>query len=177
MVDHFRPKTINLMKLNTKIIIFLSVSLLFVAVAFWQTMRPFSIAPAVVFKTITGDTIALSDLKGKPVLVTFWASDCRSCMQEIPDFIHLHQQFKSQDLTIIAVAMSYDPPNQVLNVVQEKQIPYKIALDPQGELGKAFGNVQFTPSLFLIDKFGKLVLQKTGLVALSELQKHILALE
>ncbi|WP_347989428.1 TlpA disulfide reductase family protein [Methylomonas sp. AM2-LC] len=164
------------MKNYNKIIILLLVSLLVVLGAFWQTGSSVSIAPGVVFKTITGETIALSELKGKPVLVTFWASDCHSCIQEIPDFIQLHQQFKSQELTIIAVAMSYDPPNQVLNVAQEKHIPYKVALDPQGELGTAFGNVQFTPSLFLFDKLGQLVFQKTGLVALSELQKHILAL-
>ncbi|MGZ4982242.1 MAG: peroxiredoxin family protein, partial [Methylobacter sp.] len=66
-------------------------------------------APDVTFTTITGQKIALKDFRGKPVIVTFWATDCPSCIQEIPDLIDLYTQYHAAGLEMIAVAMYYDP--------------------------------------------------------------------
>jgi len=129
-----------------------------------------TVAPAAVFKTLKGETIAMTDLKGKPVLITFWATDCSSCLQEIPDLIALHQQYSPLGLTIIAVAMPYDPPNHVLELSTAKQLPYAIALDPTAQHTQAFGNVQFTPTSFLIDRDGKVAMQHTGRFKLAEVQ-------
>ena len=130
-------------------------------------------APNAVFKTIKGQTLALAELKGKPVLVTFWASDCPSCLEEIPDLIALHQKFSGQGLTIIAVAMDYDPPNQVVELSNARQLPYAVALDPSAELAQAFGNIRFTPTSFLIDKNGMVVAEKIGKFDLAELQEWL----
>ena len=144
--------------------------LLAITVWYWQT-QTLSPAPDVVFKTLNGETIALAELKGKPVLVTFWATDCQACLEEIPYLISLHRQYNQQGLTIIAVAMYYDPPNHVQEMATAKQLPYAVALDPAAELAKAFGNVQFTPTTFLIDKNGMTVMHKIGGFDLSTLQK------
>jgi peroxiredoxin len=130
-------------------------------------------APDAVFKTISGETISLAALHGKPVLVTFWATDCGSCLQEIPDLIALHRQYSPEGLTIIAVAMSYDPPNRVLEMTNEKQLPYAVALDPIAEHALAFGNVQFTPTSFLLDRQGGVVMQKTGRFDLAEVREML----
>jgi len=71
----------------------LTVSLVaMIAMWFWQT-QTVRTAPDVSFKTISGDTIRLADLKGKPTLVTFWATDCPGCIEEIPHLTALHNEF------------------------------------------------------------------------------------
>lgn len=81
-------------------------------------------APDSTFTTITGKRISLSQLRGKPVLVTFWATDCPSCLEEIPHLIDIYQHFHPLGLEIIAVAMIYDPPSRVVAMTQAMQIPY-----------------------------------------------------
>jgi len=168
-------KTISLlgaMNIKPKLGYFLIFGLLVVGTWYSRTPSP-QRAPAAVFKTINGDSINLSALQGKPVLITFWASDCASCLLEIPDLIDLHQEFNPQGLTIIAVAMYYDPPNHVLETVNSRQLPYAVALDPMAEHAQAFGNVQFTPTSFLIDKQGLIVMQKIGRFDLAAVQVQL----
>jgi peroxiredoxin len=130
-------------------------------------------APDVAFSTITGHKIALNALQGKPVIVTFWATDCAECLREIPDLIELYKQYHQQGLEIIAVAMDYDPPNHVIDLSKDLQLPYHVALDITGEQARAFGHVQLTPTTFLITPSGLIDLQKTGAFDLSELKSHI----
>lgn len=125
--------------------------------------------PDVNFTTLKGQTITSSELRGKLVLVNFWATDCPTCLEEIPHLIDLHRQFAQRDLMIIAVAMHYDPPNRVLSMANSKQLPYAIALDPNEDLSKAFGHVQFTPTSFLIDREGHIILHKIGALEPAEL--------
>lgn len=138
----------------------------------WQSNLP-KLAPDVSFITIKGEKIALKNLRGKPVLVTFWATDCPSCVKEINDFIALYQQFHTQGLEIIAVAMYYDPPNHVVEMTTAKQIPYKVALDLNAELAYAFGRIQLTPTTLLINPQGLIVLKKTGRFELADMQQRI----
>lgn len=159
------------MKPKQKLGLFLTIGLLALGVAWYSQIRILPVAPNALFKTIKGESIALADLKGKPVLVTFWATDCPSCIEEIPHLINLHQQFNPLGLTIIAVAMYYDPPNRVLEMAEAKQLPYAVALDPIGEHAKAFGNVQYTPTSFLIDSSGMIVMQKVGVLDLASLHE------
>ncbi len=126
-------------------------------------------APDVIFSTITGKKIALHDLRGKPVIVTFWATDCASCLKEIPHLIELYQQYHAKGLEIIAVAMAYDPPNHVIDMTHAQQLPYDVALDLQAENAHAFGDVSLTPTTFLIAPDGSIALQKTGLFDLTEM--------
>ena len=157
-----------------KNIIALFTFLLFLATSYWywqtQTVRP---APNVSFTTIKGKTLVLNELKSKPVIVTFWATDCPGCIEEIPHLISLHTQYSQQGLNIIAVAMDYDPPNHVLAMAKSKQLPYAVALDPTAELAEAFGNVRLTPTTFLIDKSGNIVMQKVGVFDLEDMQQRI----
>jgi thiol-disulfide isomerase/thioredoxin len=131
------------------------------------------IAPETTFSTITGKKIALSELRGKPVIVTFWATDCASCIKEIPQLIALYQQYHEQGLEIIAVAMAYDPPNHVLELSHAQQLPYDVALDLQSENAHAFGDVSLTPTTFLIAPDGAIALQKTGLFDLTEMKTQL----
>ena len=129
--------------------------------------------PDSVFTTITGKKIALQQLRGKPVLVTFWATDCPSCIDEIPYFIELYNAYHDSGLDIFAIAMVYDPPSRVVAMTQGKQIPYHVVLDVNSQHAKAFGDVQLTPSTFLISPEGRLVMKKVGLIDQPALKTQI----
>lgn len=143
-----------------------------VASVFWKPQRILS-APDVIFTTIRGEKIALKNLRGKPVLVTFWATDCPSCVKEVNDFMDLYQQFHGKGLEIIAVAMAYDPPNHVLEMTQAKQIPYHVALDLRSEHASAFGKIEAIPNTFLINPAGQIVFNKIGNFDLEEMKQRI----
>ena len=161
------------MKLQFKLIAFSLMCLFSVAgVVFWYKQTS-TLAPAVVFKTIKGETVALAELKGKPVLVTFWATDCPACIEEIPHLIDLHQYSSPQGLVIIAVSMYYDPPNHVVTMANSRQLPYAVALDPDAEMANAFGGVQFTPSSFLIDRDGNIILRKLGALDFNDVKARL----
>ncbi len=119
-------------------------------------------APDVIFTTITGQKIELRKLTGKPVVISFWATDCASCIEEVPLLIKLYQNYHQQGLEIIAVNMYYDPPNHIVEMTEALQIPYHVALDLKAEHARAFGKVQLTPNSFLISPEGKIIWQKTG---------------
>lgn len=158
------------MTFKTKYGLLLIASLLAISFIYWYSVK-LSPAPEVIFKTIKGETIAMADLKGKPVLVTFWASDCPSCIAEIPDLINLHQQYSAQGFTIIAVAVSYDPPNQVLAIANARQLPYPVALDLSAEIALAFGKVALTPTSFFINKKGEIAMKTTGMLDMAALRE------
>ena len=119
-------------------------------------------APAVTFVTIKGEKIAINDLRGKVVLVNFWATDCPICLKEMPRLIETHHKYQGQSYETVAVAMWYDPPNRVANYVEKNRLPFKMAFDPIGEHAKAFGDVTLTPTTFIIDKRGNIVKRILG---------------
>ena len=119
-------------------------------------------APTVTFTTLEGKPIALDSLRGKVVLVNFWATSCPGCIKEMPGMVQIYKAYKDKGFEIIAVAMSYDPPNYVLNFVQTRQLPFPVALDVDGAHARAFGNVQLTPTSFIVGKDGSVLEQKIG---------------
>jgi peroxiredoxin len=80
----------------------------------------------------------------------------------MPDIVATYKKYQAQGFETIAVAMRHDPPNYVLNYTEKNRLPFKVALDPMGELAKAFGEVKLTPTTFIIDKQGKLVMRILG---------------
>jgi peroxiredoxin len=119
-------------------------------------------APQATFVSLTGETITTGGLKGKVVLVNFWATDCVPCVKEMPDLVRIYNRYRGHGFEFIAVAMKHDPPHYVVKYAEANRLPFKVALDPMGELAKAFGNVKLTPTTFVIDKRGTIVLKITG---------------
>lgn len=136
-----------------------AVALTFAGFAIWSAEPA---APEVTFVSLKGEKITTDSLRGKVVLVNFWATDCVTCIKEMPDITATHLKYRAQGFETIAVAMRHDPPNYVLNYVEKNRLPFTVALDPMGELAKAFGEVKLTPTTFVIDKRGKLVTRILG---------------
>lgn len=119
-------------------------------------------APEVRFMTLAGESIMTSQLRGKVVLVNFWATSCSVCLREMPRLIATHRRFDGERFETIAVAMEYDPPNRVKAYADAEALPFKVALDAGGLVAKAFGDVRATPTTYLINKRGEIVRKYLG---------------
>lgn len=119
-------------------------------------------APQVIFVSLKGDRITTADLRGRVVLVNFWATDCAVCLKEMPQIVTTHEKYRGRGFETVAVAMRHDPPNYVVAYVEKHALPFTVALDPVGDLAKAFGDVNLTPTTFVIDRRGNLVARILG---------------
>lgn len=133
-------------------------------------------APDITVTTLQGEKLSLAGLRGQPVLVTFWASTCTSCIREMPHLIELYNDLAPNGLEVIGIAMAYDPPNRVIELSKARQIPYPLVLDINSAAAKAFGDVSVTPSSFLIAPDGRIVLQKTGKLDTQKIRVLVLEL-
>lgn len=115
-----------------------------------------------VFTTINGKKISMESLKGKVVLVNFWATDCTSCVNEMPDLINTYNKYHNKGFEIIAVAMSYDPPAQVVNFATQKRLPFPVMHDGYAEIARKFGDVNITPTAYIYGKEGKRIQDTVG---------------
>ncbi len=143
---------------------------------FWQSSPPVINAAQAVFKITNGDSFSVADFRGQPLLVNFWQSHCRPCMEEIPLFADLYRELSPRGFRVIGVVMYYDRPDQALAVAKRMQIPYPIAIDIDAKVATAFGNVKPTPTTFLIAPDGQVVFQRTGLVPIKKLRNRILGM-
>lgn len=123
----------------------------------------------VVFTTINGEKISMKSLKGKVVLVSFWATDCVSCVKEMPDLIKTYNQYNKKGLEIIAVAMPYDPPLQVVNFAKQKELPFPVMHDSYAEITQKFGGVSVTPTAYLYNKDGNRIQRAVGILNFNKL--------
>lgn len=158
--------------LNTKFkkwLVPLIALLLFVGLAVAVMQKPQ--APEVTFTTLDGQKISMQALRGKTVLVNFWATDCPGCIKEMPELIDTYQQYKDKNFVVIAVAMPYDPPAQVANYTREKNLPFAVMHDGYGEMVKAFGDVNLTPTSFIFDAQGNRLQKVIGELNFTELRK------
>src|SRR4030095_16443915 len=105
---------------------------------------------------LNGKLWDLRDLKGKVVLVNFWATWCPPCRKEMPDLKALANRFKDQDLIILAI--SDESQDDLGRFVAAEQIPFPVLLDPGGKAKDAF-LVKGIPATFLYDRSGQLAAQ------------------
>ncbi len=139
----------------------------------WLSPQGLKQAPNLSVRTLEGTQIDLATLRGKPVLVTFWATSCPGCVKEIPHLIELHNEYGPQGLQMLAIAMDYDPPNHVMAMRDARKLPYPIVLDIDGSAARAFGDVQLTPTSFLIAPDGRIVRHKIGELDMAEVRAQL----
>jgi peroxiredoxin len=105
---------------------------------------------------LQGKTWTLKELKGKVVLVNFWATWCPPCRKEMPDLNTLYQRFKDQGFVILAI--SDEEAGKVKPFIAERKISYPVMLDPGRKVNELF-QVEGIPKSFVYDREGKLVAQ------------------
>jgi len=135
-------------------------------------------APSVGYTLLDGTQSSTGQLRGKVVLVNFWATSCATCVHEMPQIVATHQKYKDRGYDTLAVAMSYDPPAYVINYAETRKLPFGVAIDNTGGIAKRFGNVQLTPTSVLINRRGEIVKRFVGepdFAALHQLVEKLLA--
>lgn len=145
-----------------KILLAIAILVVVAGVAIWQLPSAAKTAPDVTFTTLEGEQFTTQDLRGKVVLVKFWATSCVTCVAQMPDNIKNYNNLKERGYETVAVAMQYDPPNYVKNFAESRQLPFKVAIDATGDIARAFGDVKLTPTAFLIDKQGNIIRRYLG---------------
>ncbi len=114
-------------------------------------------APDFTLKDAEGKPLKLSDLRGKVVLLNFWATWCGPCALEIPWFVEFQQQFKNRGLEIVGVSMDDDGWTAVKPYIAEHKINYHVLLG-NDSVSQLYGGVESLPTTFIIDRDGKFAL-------------------
>lgn len=130
----------------------------------WLLLRApgFGAAPESKFVLLDGSNLTTSDLRGRVVLVNFWATTCVSCVAEMPKLVATHDKFRARGFETVAVAMSYDPPSYVVHFAQTRKLPFKVAIDNTGSVASAWGDVRLTPTTYVVNKRGEIVKRYVG---------------
>ncbi len=133
-----------------------------------------AIAPDFTLKTVDGKELRLSDLRGKAVVLNFWATWCPPCKIEIPWFEDLQKQYASQGLVILGVAMDDNAKSVVPPFVQKMDINYPVVFGTD-QVADEYGGVEGLPTTFYIGRDGKIVKTVAGLVSHHEIEENIKA--
>ena len=130
-------------------------------------------APDSTFVLLDGSKKQTQDLRGQVALVNFWATSCVTCVAEMPEVIRTYEKYKGKGFSTVAVAMQYDPPSYVVNFATSRKLPFDVAIDNTGAVAKAWGDIQITPTTFLINKRGEIVKRFVGTPDFAELHNLI----
>jgi len=128
----------------------------------WAGSQALSPAPSVKYTLLDGQQLSSAQWQGRVMLVNFWATSCSTCVAEMPQIMATHEKFKAQGFQTLAVAMSYDPPAYVASFAETRKLPFGVAIDNTGDIARSFGQVQLTPTTFLINKRGEIVKRYVG---------------
>ena len=131
------------------------------------------LAPDFALASLDGKTtIHLSDYRGKAVLLNFWATWCVPCKIEMPWFVELQNEYGSQGLQVVGVAMDDASPEDIAKFAKDMGVNYPIAIGKES-VGDAYGGVQFLPATFYIGRDGKVIDKVFGLKGKHEIQDDI----
>ena len=132
-------------------------------------------APNFTLVDSNGAKVTLASLKGKVVLLNFWATWCGTCQVEIPWFIEFNKTYKALGLAVVGVSMDEDGWKSVKPYLTTKKIDYPIVVGTE-DVAKAYGGVDSLPSTFIIDRDGKIAFSHSGLVGKDTYETEIRSL-
>ncbi len=157
-----------------KLYSFAAVAVLLAAGAFgYHVMAASTPAPDARYVLLDGSTVDTQAMKGRVTLVNFWATSCVTCVAEMPRIIATHDKYSAQGYDTLAVAMQYDPPSYVVNFAETRRLPFRVAIDNTGSVAKAWGDIQLTPTTFVVNKRGEIVKRYVGEPDFAELHRLI----
>jgi len=143
----------------------------------WYHRFGFIYAPNINLATLRGGhTINLSKLEGKPILLTVWASNCPDCLHEIPHLEDLDLELSQKGLQIVGVAVYWDKLERLRDLVQSEELPYPVVYDGDKKIFHAIGGYGATPTTFLINPQGRVVMKKIGKMNITTVRKTVLAM-
>ncbi len=109
-------------------------------------------APSFSLKALDGTKVALKDIKGNPIILTFWATWCTPCKEELPTLARFAAE-KKDPLIILTMAIDGENKNKVRRFVEENKINLPVLLDEKEQIARTYG-VRMVPTTFLINREG-----------------------
>lgn len=128
-------------------------------------------APDFTLPDVEGHRVSLSSLRGRVVLLDFWATWCEPCLEELPDLSRFHEAYKNKGFTIVGVSMDAEGVGVVGPFTRQNKIPYPILI-ANGDLPAGYAIPGF-PAAFLIDKEGMIVRRYLGPKSYEELERDV----
>ncbi|HTP80158.1 MAG TPA: TlpA disulfide reductase family protein [Bacteroidota bacterium] len=129
-------------------------------------------APNFSLKTADGLVVELQKLRGKVVVINFWATWCGPCRAEIPGFVDVYERYKSKGLEVIGISVDNGGWTDVQPFVKRYGIPYPIVLD-DGKTVRRYGNIAAIPTTFIIDQKGFIVERHIGSIPRDEFEAMV----
>jgi thiol-disulfide isomerase/thioredoxin len=120
------------------------------------------LAPDFELAGLDGKNLKLSDLRGKAVLLNFWATYCGPCKFEMPWFVELQKEYGPQGFQILGVAMDDASNEDIAKFAKEMGVNYPILLG-KDSVASSYGGVSVLPTTFFIDRDGKIIAREFGL--------------
>lgn len=139
----------------------------------YHVMASPTLAPDAQYVLLDGSKIDTQALKGRVTLVNFWATSCVTCVAEMPRIVETHVKYHGRGYETLAVAMQYDPPSYVVNFAETRKLPFRVAIDNTGSVARAWGDIQLTPTTFVVNKRGEIVKRYVGEPDFAELHRLI----
>ncbi len=124
-------------------------------------------APDFTLLNLNGDTVSLTDYKGKVILLNFFATYCPPCRAEIPDFVKLQDRYGSKGFVVIGISVDPNGMQILPNFISKLRINYPVLLATNKVL-RDYGNIDLLPTTFIIDREQKIIKQFTGMVTDSD---------
>jgi peroxiredoxin len=129
-------------------------------------------APDFVLTDLQGHTVKLSDLRGKAVVLNFWATWCPPCKEEIPWFVELQKRYGAQGLQIVGVAMDDGDQKDVEKFAAANSINYPI-LFGKDKVADQYGGIEYLPTTFYIDRNGVVMDRVFGRPGRDEIEQKV----
>jgi cytochrome c biogenesis protein CcmG/thiol:disulfide interchange protein DsbE len=129
-------------------------------------------APDFVLPAVDGTMVQLSDYKGKVIIIDFWTTWCAPCQEQVPILTKLHKSYSEKGLVILGISLDVEGLEVLGPFVHENMVPYKVLMSDD-RVNRAFGGIATIPTLYIVDRNGRLVRKLIGFHNYRDLEDEI----
>ncbi len=129
-------------------------------------------APAFALRTLDGKSVRLSELRGRPVILDFWATWCGPCKSSMPHLSAMQSRYRDRGLVVLGVSMDDDDPRVVRRYADRLGLTFRVALADDDVL-EAYGPIRALPTTVYISRRGEIVRRVVGYVDVETMEGFV----